>query len=257
MNLPVDIDIIGPAWLAGLLVLSTHVPLGRQVIMRGIIFLDLAVAQIAGLAVMVARTGEWSDPVQTLVAYAAGITGALLLYQTERRWPDVQEAIIGTAFILAATTGMIVVATSPHGHEYLDDLLSGQILWVEYHQLIPLTALYAVVLILWLVFGHRTGGWLFYLLFAAAITASVQLVGVYLVFASLIIPALAARNIPRHAVWNGLIIGMVGYTLGLFLSAWLDLPAGPVIVWSLAMAGIAWSLLRGNKAGSPDDNIPT
>ena len=244
MNLPVDVGIIGPAWLAGLLVLSTHVPLGRRVIARGIIFLDLAVAQIAGLGVMIAQANTWDDNVQMLVAYATGITGALLLYWTERRWPDVQEAIIGAAFILAATAGMIVVATSPHGHEFLDDLLSGQILWVDYRQLLPLAILYAGVLALWLGIGHRAGDWLFYLLFAVAITASVQLVGVYLVFASLIIPALTAKNVQRGATSFALATGITGYTLGLLLSTWFDLPAGPVIVWSLAACGITGTLIH-------------
>ncbi len=238
MSLTIDTSIIGPAWIAGLLVLSTHVPLGRQVIARGIIFLDLAVAQIAGLGVLVARASEWSEPAQALTAYAAGIGGALLLSLAERRWADVQEAIIGCAFILAATAGMIVVASSPHGHEYLDDLLSGQVLWTEYAELVPLAVISAVVLGIWLVAGQRVGGWLFYLLFAVAVTASVQLVGIYLVFASLIIPALAVKNMQRGAAALALATGVAGYTLGLLFSTWFDLPAGPVIVWSLAGCGI-------------------
>ena len=243
-----DVGIIGPAWLAGLLVLATHVPLGRQVVQRGIIFLDLAVAQIAGLGILVAQTGEWGGLVQQLVAYGAGITGALVLYWTERRWAVVQEAIIGVAFILAATAGMIVIAASPHGHEYLDNLLSGQILWVEYAQLVPLALLYAIVLLVWSVLGHRTGAWLFYLLFAITVTASVQLIGVYLVFASLIIPALFTRSLSANGLLAGYVIGILGYTVGLLASAWLDLPSGPLIVWVLAVCGAGWALLKGKPA---------
>ena len=236
------LDIIGPAWLAGLLVLATHVPLGHQVVRRGIIFLDLAVAQIAGLGVLLAQISEWGGPLQQLVAYAAGITGATLLYWTERRWAGVQEAIIGVAFILAATAGMLVIAASPHGHEHLGNLLAGQILWVEYQQLVPLALLSGVVLILWFSLGQRTAAWLFYLLFAVTVTASVQLIGVYLVFASLIIPALFTREQSAYSLPAGYAIGVVGYTAGLLVSTWLDLPAGPVIVWSLALCGGVWAL---------------
>jgi len=97
-------------------------------------------------------------------------------------------------FILAATGGLLLLAHNPHGGEHLRDLLSGQILWVRYEQLV-LPALGAVFIIVMLtLFKERLGRLGFYLIFALAVTASVQLVGVYLVFASLIVPALGVRN---------------------------------------------------------------
>ena len=82
----------------------------------------------------------------------------------------------------------------------------------------------------------RTG---FYLLFGLSVTASVQLVGVYLVFATLIIPALATRDAGRLRLLKSYAVAALGYTIGLFVSAWFDLPSGAVVVWALAVVGIA------------------
>jgi zinc/manganese transport system permease protein len=248
-----DISIFGPAFLAGLLVLATHVPLGMQVLRRGIVFVDLAIAQIAGLGVIAAHVlgleaEGWG--VQAAAVTAAAL-GALLLTWTEKRWPEVQEALIGVLFVLAATGGMLLLARDPNGSEHLKDLLSGQILWVNYAQLRPVAWLSALILALWFGLGERLGRIGFYLLFALAVTASVQLVGIYLVFASLIVPALACRHFSRPGrLVAGYIVGMVGYGLGLVLSLFLDLPSGAVIVWMTAAAGV---LVYAVGPGKPND----
>ena len=235
-------SILLPAFLAGLLVLATHVPMGMQVLSRGIVFIDLAIAQIATLGVIAAdRLGfEPEGWVAQAVAVAAALLGALLLTWTERRWPDVQEALIGVLFVLAASGGMLLVANNPHGGEHLRDLLAGQILWVSTAQLLPVAAMAAVILALWFGLGDRLGRFGFYGLFAFAVTASVQLVGVYLVFASLIVPALACRLYPsRIRLAAGYAVGAAGYMLGLGLSVFFDLPSGAMVVWTLALAGTA------------------
>ena len=233
-----DVSIILPALLAGLLVLSTHVPLGREVLKRGIIFLDIAIAQLAALGVIVAyRLGLEQQWLMQLLAVACALTGALLLNFSERRYPDLQEAIIGTVFVLAATGGFILLSNNPHGHEHLSDLLSGQILWVNYGQLISLGLISALVLLVWFSYPHIRHTIGFYVLFAIAITSSVQLVGIYLVFSSLIIPALAVSRL-RNAIQWAYMIGVAGYLIGLFASTMFDLPAGPAIVWSLALLGL-------------------
>lgn len=242
MNLgQIDLLLIAPAFLAGLLVLATHVPLGAQVLQRGIVFIDLAIAQIAALGVIVAGMMD-TDPhgwAVQVAATAAAVAGALLLTWTEKRWPRVQEAQIGTLFVLAATGGILLLAHNPHGGEHLRDLLAGQILWVGYPQLIlPAAGAIVITALLVLLRGrlHRLG---FYLIFALAVTASVQLVGVYLVFASLIIPSLATRN--HAARWRlplAYAIGAAGYALGLVLSSLFDLPSGALIVWCLAALAI-------------------
>jgi len=235
--------ILGPALAAGLLVLATHVPLGLQVLDRGIVFIDLAIAQIAGLGVIGAdamglQEGGWAVQV---AAVAAALLGALLLTWTERRWPEQQEALIGVMFILAACAGILMLSGNPHGGEHLKDLLVGQILWVGRPQLLAMGAVTAVLLGLrWSGLAARAGRFGFYATFAVAVTASVQIVGVYLVFSSLIIPALAtSRMRGRARLFAGLAVGVSGYAVGLALSALFDLPSGAVVVWALALAVVA------------------
>ena len=241
MNLPgIDIVILGPAFLAGALVVATHVPLGIQVLARGIVFIDLAIAQVAGLGVIFA---DWlgMEPLGWGVqaaALTAALAGAVCLTWTERRWPEVQEAIIGTTFVLAATGALLLLAANPHGGEHLKELLVGQILWVSWERLAPVAVLYAGVLALWFGLRERLGRTGFYLLFAATVTISVQLVGLYLVFASLIVPALATFHWRRRRLTVCYGLGVCGYAAGLVASALFDLPAGPVIVWALALLAV-------------------
>lgn len=250
IEIGMDFSILGPALVVGLLVTLTHVPLGQRVLQRGIIFLDLAIAQVAGLGIIIAHSfhfepGGWQ--VQ-LIAFSAAIIGVLLLNITEQRWPKIQEALIGSLFVLASSASILLLATNPTGGEQLKDLLVGQILWVSYEQIVPVSILYALILGLWLKFSQQASSLYFYILFALTITASVQLVGIYLVFASLILPALAIRNIPKFALGYGYIVGVTGYVSGLIFAALLDLPAGPMIVYSLAITAlfVAW-LIKGKK----------
>jgi len=235
-----DASILLPAFVAGLLVTATHVPLGMQVLARGIVFIDLAIAQIAGCGVLVAdRLGFGAEGAAVQVAaLCAALAGALLLTWTERLWPDVQEAIIGVVFVLAATGSLLLLASNVHGSEHLRDLLVGQILWVQPRELVAVAAVYAVVLALWFGLGSRMGRVGFYLLFACTVTMSVQLVGVYLVFATLIVPPLATRALARRrlaAAWG---VGAAGYALGLVASTSLHVPSGPAIVWMLVIVAL-------------------
>jgi zinc/manganese transport system permease protein len=237
----VDFSILWPALIAGLLVTATHVPLGTQVLARGIVFIDLAIAQIAGLGVLLAdRMGfEGAGVAAQVAALAAALAGALLLTWTERIWPDVQEAVIGVVFVLGATGSVLLLASNVHGNEALRDLLVGQILWVQPARLAWAAAAYALVLAVWFGWRERVGRIGFYALFAVTVTVSVQLVGLYLVFATLIVPPLATRRMARHrlaAAWG---VGAVGYALGLLVSTVSDLPSGPVIVWVLVATGLA------------------
>ena len=240
-----DISILAPAFFAGLIVLSTHVPLGSLVLKRGIIFIDLAVAQIAGIGVIAADLFGWDkSPWQVQIsAMIMAVFGAFLLRWTEKRFAKIQEALIGVLFVLAATLSLLLLSNNPHGGEQLKDLLIGQILWVSYEQLIPAVIIYTILLFAW--FGLRINRKLpgaFYLVFAIAITVSVQLVGIYLVFASLIIPALVTSKAKgKRQLINGFIVGALGYALGLISSALFDLPSGAMIVWSLASVGVAYS----------------
>ena len=250
-----DWGILGPALIAGLLVLATHVPLGMQVLDRGIVFIDLAIAQIAGLGVIAADAlgvAEHGLAVQA-AAVTAALLGAWLLTWTERRAAQQQEALIGVLFVLAACMGLLLLSGNPHGGEHLKDLLVGQILWVNTTQLAWLAVL-SVVLLAAIASGwtDRLGRFGFYGAFAVAVTASVQLVGVYLVFSSLIVPALATSALSRRRrLFVAYALGVAGYALGLALSALFDLPSGAVIVCALAGCALAWKVIAGGAKLSP------
>lgn len=249
-----ELNILLPAFIAGLLVLATHIPLGMKVLARGVIFADLAVAQIAGLGVVLAGLLELSDRPLLVqgIAAASALCGAALLTLIERYLPEVKEACIGLTFVLAASGSILLMSRDVHAGEHLKDLLVGQILWAGNNQLIATALLSAALLMIWRSRQARLGNFGFYALFALAVTASVQLVGVYLVFASLIVPALATHHVAAYRMVYAFAIGIAGYAVGLLLSAWFDLPGGATIVWSLAaVGGITMLLLKAQKIMCP------
>src|ERR1700749_998441 len=153
-----DLTILGPALIAGLLVLATHVALGVKVLDKGIVFIDLAIAQIAGLGVIGADAlglPEGGIAVQA-AAVTAALAGALLLTWTEKMWAEIQEALVRVMFVLASCAGILMLSNNPHGGEHLKDLLVGQILWVGKTQILWL-ALVTVVLLLAMLTGRVEG----------------------------------------------------------------------------------------------------
>ena len=245
-----DLGLLVAPFVAGLVVLATHVPLGITVLRRGIIFIDLAVAQVAALGVIVAGLlhldEDWGNLASQLAAGLAALAAAALLTFCERRWADIQEALIGLLFVAAAAAGILLLAGNPHGGEHLRDLLAGQILWVNWGQIAIVGGLSAAVMAARAWTARRGGGagFGFYALFAVAVTASVQLVGVLLVFASLIAPAVATRGVDgeggkRRRVAAAFGVGAFGYGAGLAASLALDLPAGAAIVCLLVLLAAA------------------
>ncbi len=246
-----DLSILWPAFVAGVLVLLSHVPLGQQVLKRGIVFIDLAIAQVAGLGVIAAHAAgtELQDWQTQVAAVVAALLGAVLLNWTDRKRPEVQEAVIGVLFVLASTAQILLLANDPHGGEALKDLLAGQILWVSNEHLIRAAVVTAVFLFVWFRFRERIGTIGFYVLFALVVTTSVQLVGVYLVFTTLIVPALATyRHAPSRQLWLGYAVAFGSYVAGLAVSLVTDLPSGAVIVWAMATLGILMHLTANDSA---------
>jgi zinc/manganese transport system permease protein len=241
-----DWSLLGAPLLAGLLVVSTHVALGREVLARGIIFIDLTIAQIAALGVIAVGAMGFEDHGGALqvAAGASALAAALLLSWTESAFGEIQEALIGSLYVVAASAALLLLAHNPHGAEHMTELLAGQILWVGYADAGHVAVLYAPVLALWF-FLPAWRRRLFYVLFALTVTASVQLVGVYLVFASLILPALAVQRIEgARGLFVGYAIGAVGYALGLTLSVPFDLPSGPLVVTTLAALSLTAGITR-------------
>jgi len=247
-----ELSILLPALAAGALVAATHVPLGMQVLARGIVFIDLAIAQIAGCGVLLADQFGFEPEgiIAQVAALAAALAGALLLTWTERIWPEVQEAVIGVTFVLGATGSVLLLASNVHGSEHLRDLLVGQILWAQPSRLAWAAAAYAAILALWFGARERIGQTGFYVLFAVAVTVSVQLVGLYLVFATLIVPPLATRRMVRHRLQAAWALALLGYAIGLVASTALDLPSGPVIVWVLVALALCWNAIAGRNGAT-------
>lgn len=247
-----ELGILWPAFIAGLLVTATHVPLGMQVLDRGIVFIDLAIAQIAGAGVIFADYLGW-EPTGVAVqvaALSAALACASLLTWTERRWPEVQEATIGVVFVIASSLAILILAKNPHGGENLKELLSGQILWVNPARL-PLEALvYGAILALWFGMRERLGRIGFYVLFACAVTISVQLVGLFLVFTTLVVPALATFYSRRYRYLKAYLVGVLGYAVGLVLSLMIDLPSGAMIVCAMSAIGALTALAAGRRPTS-------
>jgi len=231
--------ILWPAFVAGLLVTATHVPLGMQVLERGIVFIDLAIAQAAAVGVITADYFGW--PATGIAVQVSALGAALLcaffLTWTDHRWPQVQEAIIGVVFVIASSAAILVLAKNPHGGENLKDLLSGQILWVNPAHLPLEAAIYGAILAVWFGMRERLGRIGFYVLFACAVTVSVQLVGLYLVFTTLVVPALATFYSRRLRLLKAYAVGVLGYAAGLLLSVVTDLPSGAMIVCAIVLVG--------------------
>lgn len=246
------LQVLLPAFVAGMLVLSTHVILGRQVLKRGIIFIDLAIAQVAALGTVLVHMNHDLEhlPLAQLwmpLLFALGAAGVIAWL--EKHMAKELEAMIGCFYVLAAVAAMLLLSHDPHGGELLKQVLSGQILWVDWSMLLlPALATAGVLgLVMWRP-ALLSGRW-FYLLFALMITLSVELVGVYLVFSSLILPALAVNRCPGRVplLWAYL-VGASGYLLGLWLSASYDLPAGAAIVATLALTAILFRAIQSRVA---------
>lgn len=225
------LSIIGPALFAGLMVALTHAPLGVEVLKRGIIFIDLAIAQIAGLGLVI--VGDAPLWVMQLTALSFAIGASVFFRVIEKKAPQQQEAIIGVSFVLAASLAILILADDPHAGDEIQHLLSGQILFISWHDVLVHLPVYAIILVLWFALPKIKNGMWFYVLFACAITSSVQLVGVYVVFASLILPALATNRI--SCAW---MCGVISVLLGIGIAMFTDSPAGPVLVCSYVLVTI-------------------
>ncbi|MFT6220095.1 MAG: zinc/manganese transport system permease protein [Rickettsiales bacterium] len=229
------IEIMSPALVVGLIISLTHGLLGIKVLQRGIVFIDLAIAQIAGLGLILAAL-LFPDIafIHQFIALLLAIMVGLFFYYMEKKAPDIQEAIIGCSFVLAASISVLILSNHSHGSDEMNHLLSGQILFVTFGDILKHLPIYVLVIGSWFFVPRIRNGIGFYLVFALAITSSVQLVGVYVVFASLILPALAARNQnnPKLIAW---ICGFVSVIMGIIIAIITDLPAGVLIVISYAV----------------------
>ncbi len=234
-----------PVLAAGLLILASHIPLGYQVLKRGIVFIDLAIAQVAALGTILAAQLQGSGDAQWMqqaMAILFALLGVSLVAWINRNFPDWREAFIGLLYVLAASALVLLVAGQPKGGQLLTRTLSGDILWLGWDDL-SLLALVAVgVQLLALAWPAKLERY-FYLIFAVTITLSVVQAGIYLVFVCLIAPALASIVYNRSKRWSYL-VGATGFVIGLMLAWHFDLPAAACIVASIIASLITALLIQ-------------
>jgi zinc/manganese transport system permease protein len=252
-NLSNILSLLAPAFVAGVIISFVHVPLGQEVLKRGIIFLDLAVAQFAALGMIAFQVFANVDEYSLWAGYGrlgagliAAIFCAVVFHFLEKKSGQYQEALIGCAFVLAASLGLIIVANSPHGAEEIKNILEGQILWTSWSHIIFVLPIFIAVFFAWVIFKSKRS-FLFYPLFAITIPFSVSMIGVYLVFASLIFPALAIKKLQHHKFIFGLLVSVFAYLLGLMASYFFDWPAGPAIVFMFSVVSLIIFIISNRK----------
>jgi zinc/manganese transport system permease protein len=258
------LPLLWPPCLVALCLVGIHAYLGIQVLARKVIFVDLALAQIAALGATVAFMLGHSVPGLASYSYSLAFTllAAVLLAFT-RTWGTrvPQEALIGVVYVVAAAAAIVLIDRAPQGAEHLKQILTGNILTAGLDELAVVAPLYAAVgLLHWLLRRRLTGGgplvweFVFYATLGVVVTSSVAIAGVLLVFSFLIIPA-AIGVLYASALGRQLAVAWIAGTLtsiaGLAASFGADLPTGATMVCTfgaaLAVAGLLHPLLRGNR----------
>ncbi len=253
-----------PAVLCGLIALVGNVVLGQQVLKRQIIFIDLAVAQVAALGAALSHywlsqytlfSGSFFG--EMLGPWLMSLLLCGLIALMEKRYREYLEPMIGSLFVVSASLAILLVSKDPHGADFIKGILNGQLLWSTWNDVWPLALITAAMLILvWLKPEFMLGNG-FYPIFALLMPITVKLTGIYLEFALLVIPALCAAALKGARFFVASIsIGVVGILSGIAVSAYYDLPSGASIVITLFIAGLLFNLLvqplmKGVKAGHP------
>jgi len=255
-------QILFPAFVASLILTGIHAYLGVHVVERGVIFVDLSLAQIAALGTTVAYLAGYDLHSTTAYLFSLGFTflGAAIfaMSRVHRKTRIPQEAIIGIVYAVSAAVAILVMSKATQETEHLKEMLVGNILSVSWRELAKTAVLYALVGLFHFVFrrrfllismkereAERQGlsvrfwDFLFYMSIGFVVTSSVAIAGVLLVFCFLIVPSVTAmlfaeRLGPRLAI--GWTMGVVVSALGVYLSYLWDLPTGATIVGTFGAA---------------------
>lgn len=269
-------ELLSVMWLpfaACLVLVTIHAYLGMHVLARGVIFVDLALAQIAALGSTIAVLIGYDlhSNAAYLLSLVATFLGALVFALSRVRFRGVpQEAIIGVTYAVASSAAILAVDQAPHGAEHIKTLLVGSILWVTPAQVLKAAVIYSVVGLFHWRFrdrffaisldpegaaerGVRVRLWdfLFYASFGFVVTSSVEIAGVLLVFSFLIVPAIIGilfADSLRGRLFYGWTVGWAVSVLGCLLSYVGDLPTGATVVCTFGAAlacATAWAVLRG------------
>jgi zinc/manganese transport system permease protein len=263
------LELLLAPFVACLILTGIHCYLGIHIVSRGVIFVDLALAQVAALGSTIALLAGYELQSTEAYLFALGFTfiGAGLFAVGRVRDESVpQEAIIGIVYAVSSAAAILVLDKAPHGGEAIKDMLVGSILFVTWPQIIKITGIYLAVGLLHFILrkkfllismnpglAKQSGLWIrfwdfiFYITFGFVVTSSVRIAGVLLVFSYLVVPAVCAmlfvKNVtPRLLIGWGL--GFAASVLGLYASAKWDLPTGASVVTVFGLILIFCSIVK-------------
>jgi zinc/manganese transport system permease protein len=266
------LEFLAAPFVASLILTGIHAYLGVHVVERGVIFVDLSLAQIAALGATIALLmpisgGDPHAPEVYWVSLGFTFIGAAIFSTIRSRRARIpQEAIIGISYAVASAAAILAMSKSTSQAEHLKDMLVGNIIAVSWPEVLKTAMLYGIIGIFHYVFRHkflaismdphraeaegislRMWDFLFYASFGFVVTSSVAIAGVLLVFCYLIVPSVAAmlfadRIGPRLAIgWS---MGTIVSALGVYLSLMLDLPTGATIVCTFGLVLVLLALVR-------------
>lgn len=236
---------------ACVLLILIHAYFGIHILERGIIFVDLSLAQFVGVGIALSFLFGHEGSQRYIFSIVFALLGALILAFSRKiaRYTNI-EAFIGVLYVFSFAASILVLDRSPHGLEEFKSILNGSIIWVDLQNVSYTLLLYSIIAIPHIIFRKRfldlsrngNGGFwwefFFFLSFAIVLVKSVQMAGILQVFAFLIIPALIGKLFTREPfkiLVFGWLLGFVSSALGILASYKWDLPVGPVIVASLSI----------------------
>ena len=269
------LDLIIPPIVAGLVILSIHAYLGLHVIARGVIFVDLAFAQIAALGTTVGiLLGIGHGPGEVVFALGFTLLGALVFTFTRMDDSAVpQDAIIGITFVVASAAVILIAGLTAEGAEHIRETMTGTLIWVDWPTIGRMAGAYLVVGAFHYVFrrrflsltfapegmeGRRLWDFLFYVPFGVVIAFSVNVAGVLMVFSALVIPAVVAFLFTNRfgtalrIAWGAGAVAIVG---GIGASFYWDLATGPLLVCAFGLLVVVAGILRQVLGIRPDMKI--
>lgn len=278
------LEFLAAPFVASLILTGIHAYLGVHVVERGVIFVDLSLAQIAALGATIALLlpitgGDAHSPIAYWVSLAFTFLGAFVFSTIRSRRARIpQEAIIGICYAVASAAAILAMSKATSESEHLKDMLVGNILAVSWPEVGKTALLYGVIGTFHYIFRHkflaismnpkkaeadgisiRFWDFLFYASFGFVVTSSVSIAGVLLVFCYLIVPSVAAMLYAdtigkRLAI--GWTMGTVVSAMGVYLSLRLDLPTGATIVCTFGLALILMAIVRPLIQRSAPTGIP-
>lgn len=254
-------ELLAAPFFACLILTGIHSYLGLHVVERGVIFVDLALAQIAALGATVAFLFGYALHSQPAYFFSLGFTfvgAGIFALSRDHQGKIPQEAVIGIAYAVAAAASILAMSQAPEGAEHIKDMLVGNVLTVSWKEVLKVAGLYSLIGLFHGIYrkpflaisrdpmqaereGYSPRRWdfLFYITFGFVVTSSVEIAGVLLVFSYLVIPSVAAilfyQGIRARLLfaWS---MGTIVSAAGMILSYLLDLPTGAAIVCTFGMA---------------------